>query len=194
MKKQIFLSLTTFIVLALLSFGIILISHGILKPVKFIEKELGPFNLCAIELKGDFKQAKKAGEKTFGSLKDYDINSQMGMGIYYDNPKTTPKEKCRFVFGSIIPSDAVLNSETKEYLIKKSGYIIKEIPKQKYLITEFSYKNEKLLLLMIGIMKGYPGLNKVIEDKKMAKSEIYELYDMSEKGKETFSILYPLTD
>jgi len=194
MKKQILWSILTFIILAIISFAIILISYGLLNKVTFNEKELGPYKLCAVEQKGDYKLAKEIAKNSYNALKNIDIDSTIGIGVYFDDPKTTPKEECNFIFGSVIPEEKILTEEELKYLTEKSGFIIKEIPRQKYLITTFKWGNSKFIPLMIAMIKGYPAISKEIDTKGYKQRELLEIYDMKEKGKETFSILLPLED
>lgn len=103
------------------------------------------------------------------------ITSEIWLGIYFDDPATTPADQLRSEVWSIIEKNDIskLKKNNKNYLIKK-------IPSMKSVVATFPIKND--LSFMIGPMKAYPLMTKYMTEKKYNPVvEGMELYDMKNK-------------
>ncbi|MFC1669835.1 GyrI-like domain-containing protein [Spirochaetota bacterium] len=160
------------IIVCLLGF---LAYSGLFSSVKITEKETGPFTIVCERHVGDYSKVGKIYVKVYETLlKDFNVKTVRGAGIYYDDPKKVDKNKLRSDVGSII--------EKKDYAripdIKKKFKII-VLPKKSSIVAEFPYKNP--LSIFIGIMRVYPKLGEYLKDKKDMEPFIMELYDMPNK-------------
>ncbi len=140
------------------------------------EVEKGAFILIYNEHIGDYKgTAKIQNDIYYSLLNDQKIETFKGFGIYYDNPQKVAKEKLRSIAGCILEK-----SDYKQISkLKDSGFLIKEIPKQNYITTEFPFKSNVSIIL--GIFKIYPQFKKYIETNNLSQNEMMEIYDIPNK-------------
>ena len=122
-------------------------------------------------------------EKWKRKLKSFGLVSSKGFGIYYDDPKATPQDKCRSFVGNIIEK----KDFDKIQELKASGLKIDSIPVSNTVVTEFPIKTS--LSYMIGPMKAYPAISKYINERKYKVTLTFEVYDMK-KEKILFNIQY----
>ncbi len=152
-----------------------LLYMGFFASAKIEEKEEGGYIVVGMNFTGPYS---KAGQYIGGvdtKLKALGIVSTKGFGIYYDDPKTTPPEKCRSFVGNILDKKKI--AEIKD--IQSHGLKIDSIPKAKSVVIEFPIKN--MISFMIGPMKIYPVLTKYMKEKKYKPVLSFEVYDNTEK-------------
>lgn len=125
---------------------------------------------------GDYKgTAKIQNDIYYSLLNNQQIETFKGFGIYYDNPQKVPKTELRSIAGCILEK-----SDYKQISkLKDNGFLIKEIPKQNYIATEFPFKSNVSIIL--GIFKIYPQFKKYIETNKLSQKEMMEIYDIPNK-------------
>ncbi len=165
-------------VILLLLLGIVLFLNyiGFFSKIVIEEKEMGPFTLIYDEHKGDYKGTAKIQDDIYYSLlNDYKIETFKGFGIYYDDPKKVQTAELRSIAGCILEK----SDYDKINLLKEKGFKVKEISKQNSIVVEFPFKNT--FSIIAGIMKVYPQINKYIEENKLTKNEIMEIYDNPSK-------------
>jgi ribosomal protein S24E len=125
------------------------------------------------DITGDYKQCGVVMDSIYYSLLDnYGIETSKGFGKYFDNPQKVEKEKLRSQAGSIIEKQDIsrLNSI-------KGDFKIMELPIQKYLTTEFPYKNR--LSVILSIIKVYPALNRFVKANDFEEdTPVIEIYDI----------------
>jgi hypothetical protein len=143
--------------------------------IKVEEKEIGEYTIAGIEIVGPYSKVGQYIGDVDKKLKELGINSSKGFGIYYDDPKITPKEKCRSFVGNIIDK----KDFDKIKFIPSIGLKIDSIPKINAITAEFPIKNN--MSYMIGPMKVYPVISKYMMDKKYKSSSSIEIYDRVEK-------------
>jgi len=123
---------------------------------------------------GNYSQTPEITDEIYNVLlNDYSIETFKGFGTFYDNPeKVQDKNNMRFAAGCIIePAD------TAKLSVLPDKYKIMTFPKQKYIVTEFSYKG--FMSILVGIMKVYPALNKYYTENGIDNnSPITEIYDV----------------
>jgi len=127
------------------------------------------------EIVGDYKQSGTVMDKVYYLLKNENIETYKGFGIYYDNPQKVEKSKLRSEAGCIIePKDT-----SRIYQITET-IEFKTLPNEDYLITEFPYKGK--LSIIFGIMKVYPALNEYVRENGFEEeSYVIEIYDIPNK-------------
>ena len=149
---------------------------GGFKKIQFSVEETGGEVLVYESHIGDYKNAGKVIDKMYYALlNDEKVECFRGFGIYYDNPQKVEKSKLRADVGNILenPASEILTQLTPKYKIKT-------LDKQKYLVTEFPYKNQ--MSIIIGIMKVYPALNRYISEHNLSEEGyVMEIYDVPGK-------------
>jgi hypothetical protein len=146
---------------------------GVFSSVAVVEKEMGPYTVVYERFVGPYQETGKVFEKVYKSLTADKIETTVGIGVYYDDPKTTPADKFRSDCGAAIADKDV----SKVKALKK--YKLMSIAKKPCLVVEFPIKN--MLSYMIGPMKAYPELMKHATANKVNVALVYEVYDMSAK-------------
>jgi hypothetical protein len=145
---------------------------GYFESVQVQEKQEGGYLMAGIDVVGPYSDAGRHISKVGYKLKALGINSGNGIGIYYDDPKTTPKDKYHSFVGNIIN---VTDIDLLEK-IKLNGLKIDSIPQKKALIIEFPIKNT--MSYMIGPMKAYPIFTQYVLEKNIKPTLTFEIYDM----------------
>jgi DNA gyrase inhibitor GyrI len=119
-------------------------------------------------------------DEMYRDLKDRDIETSKGLGIYYDDPKVTPDDKTRCIIGRILEGvDPIKMMELEK------TYKIGELPLTNYLVVEFPFKG--LPSIIIGIYRVYPKIAKYMLTHEIPKMPIAEVYDP--KAQKTFYIV-----
>ena len=139
--------------------------------VKVNEKEEGGYTIAGLEVAGSYGKLGKHMVEVDSKLRKLGIISPEGFGIFYNDPKTTPEEKCHSFVGNIIN----YNDLKKAKEIESRGLKIDSISKTKALVVEFPIKNS--MSYMIGPMKAYPLLSKHLKEKKYTFLLSFEIYD-----------------
>ena len=148
---------------------------GTFGSVKAEEREEGGYTVVGKEIIGPYSKAGQHISDVDARMKELGIISTKGFGIYYDDPKTTPKEKCRSFVGNILEE----KDFNRKNDLQSKGLKIDSIPKTMALVIEFPLKN--MMSYMIGPMKAYPVFSKIIEEKKLKPGLTFEIYDPAEK-------------
>jgi hypothetical protein len=144
---------------------------GLFTSVTALEKQEGPYTLAGLEYVGPYKNAGKFMTDVEIKLKAAGIVCKKGFGVYYDNPKTTPEEKSRSFVGGVL--------EEKDFdkisILKSLGFKVDSVSNAPSVVVEFPIKSN--LSFMIGPMKAYPVMSKLILDKGYKTSLSLEIYD-----------------
>jgi len=149
---------------------------GGFKKINFQLLDQGGETLVYEEMTGDYRQSAAVMDKIYYLLlNDYNIESYKGFGLYFDNPQKVEKEKLRSEVGCILE-----NIDSTKISLLKDKYKIKAFPRNKYLVTEFPYKNK--LSVFVGIIKVYPALNRYLKEKGFNdEGAVMEIYDTPNK-------------
>ena len=148
--------------------------YGLFAPVNIQEREIGPYMFVMKKYVGAYKDVGPLIDEMYNDLKDADIVTSKGLGIYYDDPKITPDDKTRCIIGRILEGvDPIKMME----LEKK--YTIGELPQTNYLVVEFPFKGFPSII--IGIYRVYPKIAKYMKNHEIPKMPIAEVYDLKEQ-------------
>ena len=177
---KIILTTLSAIIIILLLFGWYI---GFFKSIIVEEKEEGGYKVVGMEITGPYSKVGKSMMDIDKKLKDSGIICTKGFGIYYDDPKIIPAEKCRSFVGNIL--------EEKDFSriseLKSAGFKVDSVPIAKSVVSEFPLKNA--LSYMVGPVKVYPVLSKYMSEKRYKSTLSLEIYDMPNK-KITFIMQY----
>ncbi len=147
------------------------------------EKDYGGFIVAGMDVVGPYEKVGESIEKVNLKLKQLEVSSTKGFGIYYDDPKMVAREKCRSFVGSIVDD----NHASKLNSIVSAGLKVDTIKLTRSILSEFPLKNP--VSYMIGPMKVYPKLSEYITTKKLKVGLSYEIYDR-DQSKITFVMQY----
>lgn len=173
--------LTIIVSLIIISLAIIWYS-GAFASIKVFETVEGGYFVAGHEFTGSYSKTGKFISEVDAKLKELGVNCSKGFGIYYDDPKTTPEEKCKSFVGDIIENKDI--SKIPE--LKSAGFKVDSIPKSKAIAAEFPART--FLSYMIGPVKVYPMLSKYLIKNNYKATYSLEIYNMTEQ-KITFIML-----
>ncbi|CAK8698197.1 unnamed protein product [Clavelina lepadiformis] len=84
------------------------------------------------------------------------------VGIFYDDPNTTPKEKLRYALGIMMSEDGSPPTENLIALATSNQYAIMQLPEIKYAVkTKFPHTLD--IVPFVAPMKVYPAMGKYIK-------------------------------
>jgi effector-binding domain-containing protein len=171
------LKIILLVILALVSVLILMYAYyGGFNKVKFQISEQGGETVVYKEMIGDYNKSGFLMDTIHKMLlTDDKLDLQTGFGIYYDNPQEIEKNKLRADVGYFI--NDVDSAKLAELQAK---YMIKTLPRGKYLYTEIPFKGK--LSIFIGIMKVYPAMANYFKEQNVDEcGAITEIYDTQHK-------------
>jgi len=160
------------IVVIVLVILIHLIYSGLFSRVIIKEKTSGPYNMFYVEYRGDYSKVGPIHQDVYSYLLENGIKTTKGIAIYYDDPKTIPKENLRSDIGSIIDTGDVSK-------LVGDKYKFKVIPSREVVYSSFPYNTT--VSIMLGVFKVYPKMNQYISNKGYTISSSIEIYDKENK-------------
>ena len=148
---------------------------GFTKITPDIAKEGGE-TLVYEKITGDYRQSSTVSDKVYHSLlRDYNIETTKGFGIYYDNPKNVATNQLRADVGCIVDSEHL-----DEWEALRTNFEVTTFPIDEYLVAEFPYKGK--LSVLIGIFKVYPEIETYIEENDyQSDTPVMEIWDIPNK-------------
>jgi hypothetical protein len=166
LKKFFFLLLL--VVFAIIVFAVYL---GVFNEIKMEEKQEGGYVIAGYDVLGPYSMAGKSMSDVDVKVRNAGLQLTMGLGIYYDDPKVVPPQKCRSFIGFILDKQS-LNKITD---LKTAGLKVDTILPASSVVAEFPLKNN--LSYMIGPMKVYPVFSTYMNQKRYKPALSFEIYD-----------------
>ena len=146
--------------------------YGLFTKITVEEKSLDSFWMVYQKHIGEYKGVGPIMDAIYNDLKDnHSISTTRGFGIYYDNPREVPKEKCRSIAGCILE-----NVDVSKLGELKEKYFVREYPASNIVTAEFPFKGT--MSIFMGIFKVYPKLGKYIKEKGYEYHPMFEIYDV----------------
>jgi len=169
---------TTILIILAVIFVIVILFHiysGFLSSVKITERNIGPFTIVYREHRGDYNETGQVMDRIYSSLlKEEEIKTYKGIGIYYDDPESVETDKLRSDIG------AILEEEDHHRIDQlRDKYNIREYPVTHAMVTEFPYRNN--FSVVAGVMRVYPRLDKYRIKQGYPKMPVMEIYDLPNK-------------
>jgi hypothetical protein len=124
---------------------------GVFTPISVEERTMGPYTLVYEEHIGSYNDVGFVFDKVYKNLLDDGIDTTLGMGLYYDDPKTTDESELRSEVGSLI-------DEVQAGVIDYAKYNVKTIGIDEYVVVSMPFVNT--LSYFIGVIRAYPVLTK----------------------------------
>lgn len=155
---------------------IYLIFSGLFYKIVIIEKEIEPFYVAYTKNTGNYKYSGQFMDEIFYKLKQNDIETEKGFGMYFDNPAETKVNERRYYAGVVITENQYQQMLNHDYGVETSL-----IEPGNSLYTEFIYRNR--LSVFISIFKVYPALGRFVRQNKNEglNSPVIEIYDVPNK-------------
>jgi len=150
---------------------------GFFSDLKVYEKETGPYTIAYERFVGPYKDTGAVYMRVNSSLEAEGVKTLRGIGIYYDDPNSTPSDKLRSDNGCVIEE-----TDLKRLPELKKKFNIEVVKRQYSVVTEFPITGP--LSFMLGPVKGYPALMRYAKEKglKWAKGMMpIEYYDFPSK-------------
>ncbi|XP_026130977.1 LOW QUALITY PROTEIN: testis-expressed protein 264-like [Carassius auratus] len=97
------------------------------------------------------------------------------IGIFYDDPKKVPAQKCRYAVGSILSESEDAPSEDQQQLYEKLGFRVFSFPEVTHVVTA-SFPHRTPLSIFLGVRRVYPQLNCYIKERKLCAHPFLEIY------------------
>ena len=151
-------------------FGL-LVHYEAFSEIRVAEKIVEPVWMVYNQHIGDYKGSAAVMDKIYEDLRFKNaIETTRGFGLYYDNPKLTPKDRLRCIAGCLLEA-----RHENEIEVLKKTYQIDRFPSSTSVVAEFPYKGK--LSIFIGIFKVYPKLNVYLKAKNYPQTPVMEIYD-----------------
>ncbi|XP_030633062.1 testis-expressed protein 264 [Chanos chanos] len=97
------------------------------------------------------------------------------IGIFYDDPKKVPAQKCRYAVGSILSEGPEKPCEEQQRLFEKFGFRIFSFPEVTHVVaTAFPHRTP--LSIFLGVQRVYPQLSCYIKERKLCAHPFLEIY------------------
>lgn len=96
------------------------------------------------------------------------------IGVFYDDPKQRPAEKCRYVVGSVLSEGEEKPDEELQKLYEKFGFKVFSLPEVSHAVTT-SFPCTTPLSHVLGPYRVYPRLASYIEERKLCAFPTIEI-------------------
>ncbi|XP_071368248.1 testis-expressed protein 264, partial [Centroberyx affinis] len=96
------------------------------------------------------------------------------IGVFYDDPKQRPAEKCRYVVGSVLSEGEEKPDEELQKLYEKFGFKVFSLPEVTHAVTT-SFPCTTPLSHVLGTFRVYPKLTAYIEERKLCAFPAIEI-------------------
>ncbi|XP_029005568.1 testis-expressed protein 264 isoform X2 [Betta splendens] len=97
------------------------------------------------------------------------------IGVFYDDPKQRPPEKCRYAVGSVLSEGDDKPDEELQRLYEKFGFKVFALPQVSHAVTT-SFPCNTTLSYVLGPYRVYPRLASYIEERKLYAFPSVEIY------------------
>ena len=152
----------------------IAVYYGAFTKLNVEETTLPSYTIVVKKMQGAYKQSPKAmNEVYYYLLNELDIETYKGIGIYYDNPQTTPDSQLQREAGSIIEEKDI------EKLINLEWYEVKTLEQKETMLITYPYKG--MLSTIISLMRVYPKLNEYAQSHNYIGGPTIEISDIPGK-------------
>ncbi|KAM9361868.1 testis-expressed protein 264 [Symphorus nematophorus] len=109
------------------------------------------------------------------------------IGVFYDDPKQRPSEKCRYVVGSVLCEGEEKPDEELQKLYEKFGFKVFSLPEVSHAVTT-TFPCTTPLSHVLGPYRVYPKLASYIEERKLCAFPTIEIC-----GSDVINYMVPLS-
>ncbi|KAG7472471.1 hypothetical protein MATL_G00109050 [Megalops atlanticus] len=97
------------------------------------------------------------------------------IGVFYDDPKQVPGERCRYAVGSILSEGDGRPCEELTRLYEKAGFRVFSFPGVTHAVAS-SFPHRTPLSIFLGVQRVYPQLDCYIKERKLCAHPFIEIY------------------
>lgn len=147
--------------------------YGAFEPVPIVETKAGGETAVLEAVSGPYTQCGAAMDRVYYALRDeWGIETTLGIGIYYSDPKKVKKEDLRSEAGCIVREQDIAGKDGIS-----ARFLVRKLEETHCLQAEFPYRGK--LSVLFGVMKVYPALARFASERGFdADSPVSELYDI----------------
>lgn len=146
------------------------INAGVLTDIEISESETGPFSFAYINYTGDPSELYTKIDRVYYDLQDAGIDSQVGIGVFFDYAKDNISlQQKKAIGGYIISGRDVSKVETME------TFRITTLAKKPRIYAEYPLKSQ--MSIKAGRAKAYSKIEKYVEENNLKPGISIELYD-----------------
>ncbi|KAM8913896.1 testis-expressed protein 264 [Spinachia spinachia] len=109
------------------------------------------------------------------------------VGVFYDDPKQRPAEKCRYVVGSVLSEGDEKPDEELQKMYEKFGFKVFSLPEVSHAVTT-SFPSTTPLSHVVGPYRVFPRLSSYIEERKLCAFPTIEIC-----GADVINYMVPLS-
>jgi len=100
------------------------------------------------------------------------IATELGFGLYFDNPRKVAKAQLRSLGGCILPADKA------EGLANRTlPFRVAQLPGGRAVVVRFPFRGR--MSIMIGAMRVYPAMSRQFAQEGVPEGPIMEIYDLA---------------
>ncbi len=147
-----------------------MVRFGWFTKIEIMDETVPSMTLVAAYHQGEYAAVGPVMADLYNSATEAGIVSEVGVGVYYDNPDSVVVDSLRALVGMTI-EDSV--SSLVDSL--SGDYRVVEVPEMNAKVVHFPYKGQ--LSILFAVMKVYPALQKEFGD-AVSDSPIFEIYDI----------------
>ncbi|MEW6516243.1 MAG: GyrI-like domain-containing protein [candidate division FCPU426 bacterium] len=147
---------------------------GLFSPVPVNEREMGPYTVVFESFVGPYAQTGGVFSRLYENLKADGIETEDGIGLYYDDPRQVPAAQLRSDCACVLTPEQMVKAQALG-----TKYRFKTIEKSACLVAEFPIRLP--MSYMIAPMKTYPALMQAAQARGLTIGAPYEYYAMKAK-------------
>jgi len=147
-----------------------MVRFGWFTKIEIMDETVSPMTLITAFHQGEYAAVGPVMADLYNSASDVGVTSEVGVGIYYDNPDSVSVDSLRALVGMEIADSSLSLVDSIS-----GDYRIIEVPEMTAKVVHFPYKGQ--LSILFAIMKVYPELKNQFGD-AVSSSPIFEVYDI----------------
>jgi len=147
-----------------------MVRFGWFTKIEIMDETVSPMTLITAFNQGEYAAVGPVMADLYNSASDVGVTSEVGVGIYYDNPDSVSVDSLRALVGMEIADSSLSLVDSIS-----GDYRIIEVPEMTAKVVHFPYKGQ--LSILFAIMKVYPELKNQFGD-AVSSSPIFEVYDI----------------
>ena len=148
---------------------------GLFTPVKPVRENVPELWFAYRTHTGPYQNIGGVMDAVYTTLRDgCRLESARGLGVYFDNPRTTAPASLRSLGGCVLENQAAVDA-----VRQNTALSVGVLPESRAVTASFPYRGK--MSFMVGAMRVYPALNKYLEAARDPSGPVVELYDFAKK-------------
>jgi hypothetical protein len=144
---------------------------GAFVPVRPETKTIEPMWLAYNTHSGPYQLIGPVCDGVYAALNETQgIATELGFGLYFDNPRRVAKDQLRSIGGCIVPADKAAGLTGKTLPFRMAS-----LPGGQAVVVRFPFRGR--MSIMVGAMRVYPAMNRHFTEAGVPEGPIMEIYD-----------------